>query len=287
MADYTIPNLTTAVVGIASTVAFNSSFISDSLITENLICYLDSSVEKSYPGTGSIWTDLSGTGNNAILSGPYSYSDYSLVFADNSNGTIANNSSFIISDDFAIECFIFMTVTPDSLYPSALVSSWGSLGDINNKFILYINSSGTLVFQVNGESNALTHPNTISLNQWYHIVVTRVDGIIDLYINGVKGNSLVYPSSINPTLDILIGSYSNSSGQSFEGKLPLVRFYNGKGLTEDEVIRNSRTIFIETTNGTISATNLDFSSFAETRPGWLTGRRPVDGQVFPRGVYNK
>jgi hypothetical protein len=28
-------------------------------------------------------------------------------------------------------------------------------------------------------------------------------------------------------------------------------------------------------------------SFEETRPGWLTGRRPVSGQVFPRGVYNK
>lgn len=44
---------------------------------------------------------------------------------------------------------------------------------------------------------------------------------------------------------------------------------------------------IESSNGTISVGNLDFSSFNETRPGWLTGRRPVSGQVFPRGVYNK
>ena len=28
-------------------------------------------------------------------------------------------------------------------------------------------------------------------------------------------------------------------------------------------------------------------SFTETRPGWLTGRRPSQGQLFPRGVYNK
>jgi hypothetical protein len=28
-------------------------------------------------------------------------------------------------------------------------------------------------------------------------------------------------------------------------------------------------------------------NFDETRPGWLTGRRPVSGQLFPRGVYNK
>lgn len=28
-------------------------------------------------------------------------------------------------------------------------------------------------------------------------------------------------------------------------------------------------------------------SFNETRPGFLTGRRPSQGQVFPRGIYNK
>jgi len=38
----------------------------------------------------------------------------------------------------------------------------------------------------------------------------------------------------------------------------------------------------------IVTTNLDFSStVTETRPGWLTGRRPSQGQVYPRGIYNK
>ena len=32
--------------------------------------------------------------------------------------------------------------------------------------------------------------------------------------------------------------------------------------------------------------NIDIS-FTETRPGFLTGRRPSKGQLFPRGVYNK
>lgn len=45
---------------------------------------------------------------------------------------------------------------------------------------------------------------------------------------------------------------------------------------------------VETSNGTISVGNMDLSSFVTgTEPGWLTGRRPVNGQVFPRGVYNK
>ena len=45
----------------------------------------------------------------------------------------------------------------------------------------------------------------------------------------------------------------------------------------------------ETSNGTIgqNMTFSDSSLFSLTQPGWLTGRRPSQGQLFPRGVYNK
>ena len=29
------------------------------------------------------------------------------------------------------------------------------------------------------------------------------------------------------------------------------------------------------------------SLYTETGPGWLTGRRPTTGQLYPRGVFNK
>lgn len=288
MADYTIPNLTTAVAGIASTTAFNYDFISQSIVTENLTFHLDSSLVNSYSGTGSNWIDLTSNQNNATLTGSYSYSDYSLTFANGGYALITDNSSFDISGDFALETFVYMTGTPNIVYPSAIVSSWASTGSIDNKFILFVNTSGTLALQINGESNSWTHPGTINLNQWYHIAVSRISGVINMYINGVSGGNISYPSSITPTLDIAIGSYSSAFGAySFQGKIPLVRFYNGRGLTANEVYTNSRTISIQPSNGTVSAGNLDFSNFDETRPGWLTGRRPVDGQVFPRGVYNK
>jgi hypothetical protein len=288
MADYTIPNLTTAVVGFASTAAFKSDFISQSIITENLTFHLDSSFDNSYSGTGSSWIDLTSNQNNATLIGNYSYSDYSLIFANGGYAVIPDKSTFDISDDFAIETFIYMTETPNAVFPSALVSSWADTGNIDNKFILFVNSSGTLALQINGESNSWTHPGTINLNQWYHIAVSRVNGVINMYINGVSGGNISYPSSITPTLDIAIGSYSAAFGSySFQGKIPMVRFYNGRGLTSDEVYKNSRTITINASNGTVSVGNISFDNFNETRPGWLTGRRPVNGQVFPRGVYNK
>ena len=49
------------------------------------------------------------------------------------------------------------------------------------------------------------------------------------------------------------------------------------------------TFTVNPSNGTVSlsttGTNLDI--FDSTRPGFLTGRRPVKGQLYPRGVYNK
>ena len=31
----------------------------------------------------------------------------------------------------------------------------------------------------------------------------------------------------------------------------------------------------------------DFNIFDSTQPGWMIGRRPVTGQLYPRGVFNK
>ena len=36
-----------------------------------------------------------------------------------------------------------------------------------------------------------------------------------------------------------------------------------------------------------NATTSVFGIFNETQPGFLTGRRPHTGQLYPRGVYNK
>ena len=49
------------------------------------------------------------------------------------------------------------------------------------------------------------------------------------------------------------------------------------------------TFTVNPSNGTVplstTGTNLDI--FDSTRPGFLTGRRPQTGQLYPRGVYNR
>jgi len=35
------------------------------------------------------------------------------------------------------------------------------------------------------------------------------------------------------------------------------------------------------------ASPAELSIFNDTLPGWMTGRRPETGQLYPRGVFNK
>ena len=49
------------------------------------------------------------------------------------------------------------------------------------------------------------------------------------------------------------------------------------------------TFKVNPSNGTVSlsTTGANLDIFDSTRPGFLTGRRPVKGQLYPRGVYNR
>ena len=78
-------------------------------------------------------------------------------------------------------------------------------------------------------------------------------------------------------IDSIFKDIQNQLQESSQSKINDVR---------EEVVTLYNNVSI--TNGTISAGNIDLSvDITVTRPGWLTGRRPSQGQLFPRGVYNK
>jgi len=55
-------------------------------------------------------------------------------------------------------------------------------------------------------------------------------------------------------------------------------------------VQSTSSYTVEESNGTVSLGNIsgsDYGVLSSTIPGWLTGRRPQTGQVFPRGIYNK
>lgn len=293
MANYTFAALTSAVVGVASTaqdfdtqIRFARALDGVGIGSEKVL-ELDSMDPLSYTvgiGTTSFWYDTTKPQNNATLTGAYSFDGRNIVFGDTGYANLVDSDDFTFAGDFAIEVSFNMTGTANATYPSALVASWAEFGNVNNKLILFINSVGQFALQINGEGNTFVYPKTISLNTNYHTVITRRSGVIKWYLNNELGSEINYADAIEPVLDYRIGSYSASSGQSFEGKIDLVRFYRDRALSVREVKESydasiNRSI-ISLTNGTRPMGNLTLSN-TSGYPA-IEASRPVVGQLYPR-----
>ena len=303
MANYSLPNLTSAVVGVAST-AYSTKQLRFSRIGLDLpdgvgigsekILELDSMDPLSYNGVpsnrytgiGTItkWFDTGFPQNNATFFGSYSFDGKSIVFADGGYAALDDGPDYDFAGDFAIEMSFNMAGTPNATYPSALIASWNNFGSSDNKFIIFISSNGGMTLAINGESNDWIYPETISLNTNYHTVVTRRDGVIKWWLNGKLGVEDTYAAAIEPTLGYQIGTYAASSGQSFEGAINLVRMYRDRSLSDTEVRslydqQINRTLVSES-NGTKRIINYDLSNTSGVPAA--EPDRPVTGQLYPR-----
>jgi len=217
-----------------------------SIIEEGLVLHLDSTNSSSYSGAGATWTDISGRENHATLVGSYNFTNSQMVFADNGYARIPMDPDFDLLGNFTFETVVYMTGTPDATYPSGLISCWSEVDDGNrNNFLLAVNSSKQVFVQMNNTAFTLTHPTPLDLNRWHHIAFTRRGSTVELYVDGVKhslGNTSFSSNVLMRQNFLEIGRYSASAGQSFEGSIPLVRIYTGRGLTSQEIYENSRTI---------------------------------------------
>jgi hypothetical protein len=83
---------------------------SPSIITDGLVLYLDAANPRSYPGSGTTWTDLTGRGNNGTFVGGVSYN------SGNNGNLVFNGSSGYI------DLGTFFT------YPSFTIITWVNAG---------------------------------------------------------------------------------------------------------------------------------------------------------------
>ena len=73
-----------------------SVYAGPEIADSGLLLHLDAGNTKSYPGSGTVWYDLSGNGNNFTLYNGVSYSNGALNF-DGVNDYAASNSAINFS----------------------------------------------------------------------------------------------------------------------------------------------------------------------------------------------
>jgi hypothetical protein len=222
-------------------VAYNSS-----IVTSGLVLALDAANTKSYPGSGTTWTDLSGNSNTGTLTNGPTYSSAnggSIVF-DGSDDKIVTpmNSSFVYgTSPFAIDAWIYVTGYTGQ-YSTGTI--WSQTISGRNYFYMYVYSPGGVSFRFGdgGGTEISTSTSMVQLNTWMHVCFTRVgtgSNQFFIYVNGVQQAVSTVSYDFNETTYIpTIGQYTHSDQLPFLGRISNLKVYKGKGLTATEVSQN-------------------------------------------------
>lgn len=198
-----------------------------------LVLCLDAGNVKSYPGSGTTWTDLSGLGNTGTLTnGPtYSSSNGGSIVFDGTDDVVAFASSSIISgtQNFTVEAIVKSnnTNSPDYIFGNYGVGNSGGLEVYFylQKFYLYFNGGYTI-------SNS-----TVLSNTWYIATFTRSGNTTSIYINGVLDTTGTNSTSITTNLSYRIGNGPDYNSEIYAGNIAKVSVYN-RALTSSEISQN-------------------------------------------------
>ena len=219
------------------------------IVRDGLVLYVDAANTKSYPGSGTTWTDISGKGHNGTLTnGPTFSSDNmgSIVFdGTNDTVTLSANSDFDFgTGDLTIEGFFNKSATTANL---TLVCSENYYATgYNGNWIIRITNANTIAFasydgKSNGEYNEFSAPTTSG--KWYHFAFVREgtgSNESKFYFNGVLAGSMTVSKSLSNAGNegLRIGEDNNWANAFMNGKISNVKIYKGKGLTATEVLQN-------------------------------------------------
>jgi hypothetical protein len=177
--------------------------VAPNMVTDGLVLYLDAANTKSYPGSGTTWTDLVSS-KNAILNNGPSFNPSnggSITFdlVDDNVSFIPSNPTNNITDELTAEIFF---------QPTDLTTTFNAIYILttNATFRLYRNAPGTspgtltwLIYYYDTSNilRVLTDYNTYNLNEWSSTSVSVYsNGTVRFFINGQFVDSRA-PSNFN------------------------------------------------------------------------------------------
>jgi hypothetical protein len=214
------------------------------IIEDGLVFAVDAANKKSYPGSGTTWTDLAGSNNGTLTNGP--------TF-DSGNGGVIDFDGSDDRTDFSTNVFnglsntgitIEAWINPDNVSSQALIAGVWAQTAGNDQVSLFIINSKTFIAVADGstaESGAGPGSNSLLVGEWQHVVGTwKTDRTYETFNNGVSqgtgtqtGNG--YNSSSTGTFRV--GAQVQGSSRYFNGKIANVKIYN-RALSSSEVTQN-------------------------------------------------
>ena len=211
---------------------------SPKIVTNGLVLSLDAANTKSYPKSGTTWSDLSGNGNTGTLTNGPTFN-------------AANMGSIVFdgSDDYCrVQNFTSMNVQgPGTVTYWGKFSNLGSSG-VYKTALTITNGLGTGALQVglrdaqgivwkSGGVTLLSY-NTPTLNRITQWTLTFDNSNLQMYIDGILTNSTTSAVAQTATAaDFYLATYSADALEAFSGTIYSSAVYN-RVLTASEVLQN-------------------------------------------------
>jgi hypothetical protein len=229
-----------------------SLYHSPQISLNGLVLCLDAANSKSYPGSGTTWTDLSGFGNNGTLVNGVGYSGDnlgSLVFDgvdDYVGWDTLNDVKWQNWNAITVETIFRLVSYSGATNNRQYLFDYRDNGGTNGAFGCFYDSAGTVGFKLfyNTTGTSFEEPviTTFSLNTLiYHQVVfdkTTSTNNIRHFINGnnVFNRSITINSSTTNSGKVWLGRFSGG-GFQWNGNIFTHRVYN-RALTASEIQQN-------------------------------------------------
>ena len=224
----------------------------DSIVTSGLVLYLDAANPKSYPGSGTTWNDLSGNGLNGTLSTGaggvvptyITNNAGSLSFDGIGSYVTLGNPSLLTpnTNPFTVEILVYPKNTGDFFCKDITGNAawqWRMGFSGNNLYFIIGNASGS--DSLYSGNYLLKTPNSLPLNIWRHITITRITTNYIMYLNGVQVAAASTTTNIDysSSPSYYLGAQQRSGGLSapLSGYISIFKQYN-RNLSASEVQQN-------------------------------------------------
>lgn len=212
----------------------------------NSVVFLDPSNISSYPGTGTIWTDLSTSGSDATLSnmnftgtagtnGYFTFAGLSSSAKLNTTGNSLTGWGNNVTSSLSMSLWYYPIQTSGSGYIISKTRTgnyeYALLDEpVNNRiWFLTWTSSGALA--------SAAYINSLpARNQWHNVIVTlqypQVSNGMKIYINNATGNgtmatgSSVRQYAASSANVVSVGARNDLNNYAMAGRVSRVSFYN-------------------------------------------------------------
>ena len=217
-------------------------------VEDGLVFCVDAANKRSYPGTGTTWTDLAGENNGTLTNGPtFSSANGGSIVFDGSDDivNVGNNTDLKITGAITVSAWTKASTQNNMGIVGKYASSSSQRGylittnqsDSNQKITWYYQRlAGSF-----NSGDSVTSSSDVLDNAWHFVLCTFTPSTsAKIYIDGeLDATDTVSIQSViaDNTARFEIGTHNESTSLCFNGNISNVSVYN-RALTADEVRQN-------------------------------------------------